>query len=49
MECADPALFDTWTSSWEDLVEFEIVPVVTSAVARERALGPEPEESRHDG
>ena len=26
---ADP--LDTWISSWTDLVEFEVVPVVTSA------------------
>ena len=33
MECADPRLFDEWTSRWEDLVEFEIVPVLTSKEA----------------
>jgi hypothetical protein len=30
MECDDPRLFDQWVALWEDLVEFEIVPVVTS-------------------
>ncbi|HKG91218.1 MAG TPA: DUF3303 family protein [Gemmatimonadaceae bacterium] len=34
MECDDPALFDAWTAAWQDLVEFEIVPVVTSAEAQ---------------
>jgi hypothetical protein len=33
MECDDPQLLQQWTSNWEDLVEFEIVPVVTSKEA----------------
>lgn len=33
MECDDPALLHEWTSRWADLVDFEIVPVVTSAEA----------------
>ena len=33
METDDPALFDEWTARWSDLVEFEIVPVVSSAEA----------------
>jgi hypothetical protein len=36
MECDDPSLFDPWIAAWSDLVEFEIVPVITSADARER-------------
>ena len=39
METDDPALFDEWTARWSDLAEFEVVPVVTSAEARERVLG----------
>ena len=39
MECADRALLDEWMSAWEDLVEFEVVPVVTSDTARHRVLG----------
>lgn len=27
MRCGDPRLFDEWTAHWQDLVEFEIVPV----------------------
>ena len=38
MECDDRALFDVWTAAWRDLVDFEIVPVVTSAEARASAL-----------
>jgi len=33
MAADDPALFDEWISHWNDLVEFEIVPVVTSKEA----------------
>jgi len=37
MESDDPKLFDEWTAKWSDLVEFEIVPVVSSAEAAARA------------
>ena len=30
MECDDPRLFQQWVVAWQDLVEFEIVPVVPS-------------------
>jgi hypothetical protein len=33
METDDPALLHAWISRWEDLVEFEVVPVTTSAEA----------------
>jgi hypothetical protein len=36
METEDTSLFDEWIVSWSDLVEFEIVPVVTSRVAAAR-------------
>ena len=35
MQCDDPNLFQQWTTQWEDLVEFEIIPVVTSKQAAE--------------
>jgi hypothetical protein len=38
MECDDPALLDRWAARWQDLVEFEFVPVVTSEEAA-AALG----------
>ena len=38
MECDDPRLFAQWTAQWADLVEFEIVHVVSSAEASEAAL-----------
>lgn len=39
MECDDPALLELWTENWEDLVEFEVLPVKTSAEVVE-LLGP---------
>jgi hypothetical protein len=36
MECDDPRLFQEWIANWQDLVDFEIIPVVTSAQAREK-------------
>jgi hypothetical protein len=36
MEWDDPAVFEEWTSNWDDLVDFEAVPVITSAEAQER-------------
>jgi len=35
MECEDPSLFQQWMARWQDLVEFEVVPVVTSKEAAE--------------
>lgn len=35
MRCEDPKLIKVWTSQWRDLVEFEIVPVLTSKEAAE--------------
>ena len=40
MECADRALLDQWIGAWADLVEFEVIPVVTSAEAAARVLAP---------
>jgi len=30
MECDDPRLFQQWVIRWHDLMDFEIVPVVSS-------------------
>jgi Protein of unknown function (DUF3303) len=38
MECEDPALFQQWLIHWEDLADFEIVHVVSSAEAADAAL-----------
>jgi len=34
MECEDRSLLSEWTSHWADLVDFEIIPVMTSAEAQ---------------
>jgi Protein of unknown function (DUF3303) len=36
METEEPTLFDEWIANWNDLVEFEIVPVINSAEAAAR-------------
>lgn len=36
MECADRALLDQWIGQWADLVEFEVIEVITSAAATAR-------------
>jgi len=41
MECDDRALLDVWIARWSDLVEFEVVPVVTSAEAAAMVAGRE--------
>ena len=33
MECDDRRLLQEWIDQWKDLVDFEVVPVVTSAEA----------------
>ena len=40
MECEDPRLLGEWAAHWQDLVEFEFVPVVTSAEASESISTP---------
>lgn len=40
METDDPSLFDVWAdnwSTWGDLIQFEVVPVISSAEAAERS------------
>jgi hypothetical protein len=36
MECDDPRLLDEWMAAWNDLVAFEVVPVISSAEATVR-------------
>ena len=36
MQTADFTLFDRWIDNWRDLMDFEIIPVCTSADAVER-------------
>ncbi len=35
MDTADRALIDEWIARWDDLVDFEIIPVISSAEAAE--------------
>lgn len=35
MQCDDRALLDAWIAQWDDLVDFEVIPVITSAAAAE--------------
>lgn len=37
METDDPMLIDEWMRNWDDLVEFEVHPVITSQEAAQRA------------
>jgi hypothetical protein len=39
METDDRVLLDEWIGAWSDLVECEVVPVLSSAEAATRALG----------
>ena len=34
MECGDRTLLDQWISNWDDIVDFEVVPVISSAEAQ---------------
>ena len=33
VECDDPSLLSQWVACWEDLIDFEIAPVVSSKEA----------------
>ncbi|MFL5577806.1 MAG: DUF3303 domain-containing protein [Gemmatimonadaceae bacterium] len=39
MECDDAALLEQWMAAWRDLVDFEVIPVMTSAAAAD-AIAP---------
>lgn len=41
METENRALLDEWMRRWDDLVEFEVVPVIASADAATRFRRPE--------
>ena len=36
MECADRALLERWMDAWKDLVDFDVLPVLSSAEAAAR-------------
>ncbi len=33
IECTERSLLDEWIANWQDLTEFEVVPVISSAEA----------------
>jgi hypothetical protein len=39
MECEDRRLLDEWMALWADIVDFEVIPVITSAEAQEAVAG----------
>lgn len=39
MQCDDRALLDRWMAEWDDLVRFEVIPVITSVEAATRVSG----------
>ena len=34
MECDDRALLDEWLANWKDIVDFDVIPALTSAEAQ---------------
>jgi len=36
METEDRALLDQWTANWSDLVDFEVIPVISSKEAADK-------------
>ena len=38
METDSPGKLDEWISNWKDLVDFEIIPVISSAQAKEKVF-----------
>ena len=45
MECDDRAPLDAWMDQWRDIVDFEVIPVITSAAAA-AAIAPALEQSQ---
>jgi hypothetical protein len=39
MECSDRSLLDEWISHWQDLIEFEVMPVLSSAEVQSKLVG----------
>ena len=37
MKCEDRSLLDEWIANWSDIVDFEVIPVMTSLEARTKA------------
>lgn len=39
METGERGLIDEWIANWDDLVSFEVFPVITSPEAADRVVG----------
>lgn len=39
MECSDQQLLHEWISQWRDLIDFEVLPVLSSGEVQERLAG----------
>ena len=39
MECDERRALDEWIARWIDIVDFEVIPVVTSSEASSRVIG----------
>ncbi len=39
MEAAQPQLLQPWIDAWNDLIEFEVIPVISSLQAKEKTFG----------
>jgi hypothetical protein len=39
MECADRQLLDQWMAQWRDLIEFEVIPVLSSGEVQAKLVG----------
>jgi hypothetical protein len=40
VETADRTLLDQWMANWQDLIQVEVHPVITSAQAAEKIASP---------
>jgi len=49
METNDATLFDEWFAAWSDLVDFDLVPVVSSAEAAALASAKPPQNKSSSG
>ena len=45
MECDDRAMLDAWMGNWKDIVDFEVIPIITSPEAA-AAIAPTLDSSR---
>jgi uncharacterized protein DUF3303 len=49
METDSPELLDAWRAQWEDLVDFDVLPVITSSEAAQRSGARRPPAPSADG